>query len=147
MTDRPIVLDADFDSGSLDVERSSVRGDTVHLAGRDNFNTGCWKWLHFTASNVRGRTLVFQIGDNFDTDRNRLNHLQMIYREDGERWRYFDHNQRDAEAGLYSFGNRGPFTSDRVTGGVWVPLPVVARRVTHGKDAQKPVGSADRFVG
>ena len=68
MPNRPIVLDADFDSGSLDVAGSTVDGDTVHLAGRDNFNTGCWKWLHFTAENVKGRELTFQIGDPFDTD-------------------------------------------------------------------------------
>ncbi len=132
MPDQPILLDADFDSGSLDVARSSVKGDTVLLAGRDNFNTGCWKWLHFTASNVKGRTLTFQIGDNFDTDRDRLNHHQMVYTEDGERWRYFDFNQRDADAETFSFGNHRPFTSDRVTVAYGFPYPV-SRVLSHSQ--------------
>jgi Zinc carboxypeptidase len=130
MPDRPITLDGDFDSGSLDPAGSRVEGDTIYLAGRDNFNTGCWKWLHFTASNVRGRTPAFQIGDHFDTDRDRLNDLQMVYREDGESWRYFDFNEHDAQAKLFRFGNHSPFTSDRVTVAFGFPYPL-SRVVAH----------------
>ncbi len=130
MSNRPIVLDADFDSGSLDMTKSSVKGDTVLLAGRDGFNIGHWKWLHFTASNVRGRTLTFQIGDNFDTDPARLNQHQMVYSEDGERWRHFDFNQRDAQEGVYRFRNREPFTGDRVAVAYGFPYPF-SRVVSH----------------
>jgi hypothetical protein len=147
MTKQPIILDGDFDSGSLDVANSRVQDDTVHLAGRDNFNTGRWKWLHFTATNVRGRTLTFQIGDHFDTSRDRLNHHQMVYCEDGKRWQYFDMNQRDAEAGVYRFGNREPFTADRVTVAYGFPYPL-SRIVSHTQHMRKnpwvsPTASSD----
>ena len=49
-----IVLDGDFDHGSLDTANSSVNGTMVTLAGRDNYNPGDWKWLYFSASNVNG---------------------------------------------------------------------------------------------
>ena len=79
---------------------------------------------------MRGRTLTFQIGDHFDTDRDRLNHHQMVYSEDGGRWRHFDYNQRDAPEAVYSFRNRGPFTGDRVAVAYGFPYPM-SRVVSH----------------
>ncbi len=123
MSQSGIILNADFDSGSLDVAKSSVQGDTVHLAGRENFNPGFWKWLHFGASGVLDRTLTFQIGDNFESDRDRLNRHQMVYSYDGDLWRHFDNNRRDGEAGTYRFGNDGPFTGDHVFVAYGIPYP------------------------
>ena len=40
MPNKPIAFDIDFDSGSLDIAKTRVEGDTVLLAGRDNYNTG-----------------------------------------------------------------------------------------------------------
>lgn len=130
MSVNTITLDADFDSGSLDTANSSVQGDTVLLSGRDNFNTGSWKWLHFIAAGVAGRTPTFQINNKFDTDPSRLDNLQMVYREDGRAWRYFDHNQHDKEAGLFRFGNHKPFNTDRVTIAYGFPYPF-SRVVAH----------------
>ncbi len=124
MTDRPITLDADFDSGSLDVANCRVDGDTIHLAGRDNYNTGSWKWLHFTADHVKGRTLTFQIGNNFDTDPKRLDRLQMVYSLNGQDWQYFEFNEHDPKAKTFRFGNHTPFASDRVTIAYGFPYPV-----------------------
>jgi Zinc carboxypeptidase/Cytosolic carboxypeptidase N-terminal domain len=147
MTDRPIVLDADFDSGSLNTAASSVDGDTVHLVGRDNFNTGCWKWLHFSADHVKGRALTFQIADHFDTDPNRLNDHRMVYSHDGELWSHFDFNGRDPAAGLYRFGNHRPFTSDRVFVAYGLPYPF-SRVMSHMDRVRSspwvsPTGSSD----
>ncbi len=132
MSVNPITLDADFDSGSLDIANSSLQGDTVLLAGRDNFNTGSWKWLHFVAQAVAGRTLTFQIDNNFDTEPARLNNLRMIYREDGQAWRYFDYSRHDTEESLFRFGNHEPFTTDRVTVAYGFPYPF-SRIVAHTK--------------
>ena len=129
MPEQPIVLDADFDSGSLDLSNSRIEGDTIHIAGRDNFNTGSWKWLHFTAGNVLGRTLTFQIGNHFDTDPKRLDHMQMVYALDGERWQYFEFNEHDPVAKTFRFGNRSPFTTNRVAVAYGFPYPL--SRVTE----------------
>lgn len=150
MSVHPITLDADFDSGSLDTAKCSVEGDTVLLAGRDNFNTGSWKWLHFTATGVAGRTLTFQIGNNFDTEPARLDHLQMVYCEDGGRWRYFDVNRHDGEANLFRFGNKKPFTADRVTVAYGFPYPF-SRVVSHTKQMARsryvsPTPSSDEAL-
>ena len=50
-----ITLDGDFDHGGLDEANSSVNGNMVTLAGRDNFNPGKWKWLYFSADGVNGQ--------------------------------------------------------------------------------------------
>jgi len=124
MPDTPITLDADFDSGSLDTAHCSVEGDTIHLAGRDNFNTGCWKWLHFTASGVTGMTPVFQIGNHFDSTSSRLDNLQMVYQEAGGAWRYFDNNHHDPDAKTFTFSSHAPFKTDRVTVAYGFPYPL-----------------------
>ena len=127
-----ITLDADFDSGSLVVSKCSIEGDTVLLAGRDNFNTGSWKWIHFTATGVAGRKLTFQIDDNFDTEPARLDRLQMVYCEDGSGWRYFDNNEHDTEQSLFRFGNDKPFKADKVTVAYGFPYPF-SQIVSHTK--------------
>jgi len=148
MPHRSILLNADFDSGSLDPARSSIEGDVVHLAGRDNFNTGRWKWLYFSAEYVLGRRLTFQIDDHFDIDPNRLNQHRMVFSHDGERWLPFDHNQRDAQAGLYRFGNDLPFAHDKVFVAYGIPYPL-ARVVGHTRRIRSspwvsPTASSDQ---
>ncbi len=150
---KPLTLDADFDSGSLDTANSSVQGDTVFLSGRDNFNTGKWKWLHFIATGVSGRTPAFQINNNFDTDPSRLDNLRMVYREDGRAWRYFDCNQHDKEEGLFRFGNHKPFNTDRVAVAYGFPYPF-SRVVAHTRQMKgspyvlpTPSSSGDLVLG
>ena len=130
MPQASITLDADFDSGSLDAAGCVVDGDRVRLSGRDNYNTGSWKWLHFRVSHVAGRRVRFEIGDNFDTEPARLDHIRMVYREAGGRWCYFDHNRRDPEAKLFTFHNDKPFTVDEVTIAYGYPYPF-SRIVSH----------------
>ncbi len=147
MPSLPITLNADFDSGSLDTANCVVDGDNIHLAGRDNHSTGCWKWLHFQASNVAGQQPTFQIGNHFDTDPARLDNLHMVYQEDGQPWRYFDRNVHDPNNKRFTFHNTRPFTSEKVTVAYGYPYPF-SRIVTHTEQLQQspfvtPTPSAD----
>ncbi len=118
-----ITLDADFDSASLDLANSSVVGNTVLLAGRDNFNPGAWKWVHFRADGVAGLRPTFQIDDGFATGGSRLNDHEMVYSYDGQTWEFFDFNNRDASADTFTFRNHTPFTSDSVYVAYGLPYP------------------------
>ena len=130
MSNPSICLNADFDSGSLDTANCHVHGNTIHLAGRDNHNTGRWKWLHFKANNVNGLTPIFQIGNHFDTDPARLDHLHMVYQEPSKPWRYFDVSRHDPDAKRFSFHNHTPFTTNQVTIAYGFPYPF-SRMVKH----------------
>ena len=109
-----ITLDADFDHGGLDEANSSVVGNTVLLAGRDNFNSGDWKWIHFKASGVNGLTPLFDIDNNFATGSSRLDDHEMVYSYDQENWFFFDNNQHLPGFGRYNFSNNNAFTQDDV---------------------------------
>lgn len=109
-----IVLDADFDHGSLDEAGSLVVGNLVQLAGRDNFNPGDWKWLYVSADGVLGQTPTFVIDDNFATGGANLNSHEMVYSYDQDEWFFFENNNRNASADTYTFSKNGPFTADRV---------------------------------
>ncbi len=109
-----ITLDADFDHGGLDEANSSVVGNTVLLAGRDNYNTGDWKWLYFEASGVNGLTPTFDIDDDFASGSSRLDDHEMVYSYDKQNWFFFDNNQRSAGLGRFTFSNNNAFTQDEV---------------------------------
>ncbi len=109
-----IVLDADFDHGSLDEANSSAAGSFVSLAGRDNFNPGQWKWLYFSATGVNDQTVTFQIDDDFNTGGSSLVGHEMVYSYDQENWFFFDNNVRNASADTFTFSNNSAFTQDEV---------------------------------
>lgn len=123
-----ILLNADFDHGSLDESSSSAVGSFVQLAGRDNFNPGQWKWLYFSADNVQGVTPTFQIDDNFVTGGGNLNAHEMVYSYDQDNWFFFDNNNRNAAADTFTFSNNAAFTQNRVY--VAYGLPYSIDRVT-----------------
>ncbi len=125
-----ITLDGDFDHGSLDEANSSVAGNLVLLAGRDNFNPGQWKWLYFSADGVNGLQPTFRIGDNFNTGGSSLNDHEMVYSYDQENWFFFDNNVRSSGAGTFTFSNNTVFTQDRVWVAYGLPYPA-ARTVSH----------------
>jgi hypothetical protein len=118
-----ITLDADFDSGSLDEVQSSVAGNVVTLAGRDNFNPGQWKWLYFSASGVAGQQVTFRIDDDFATGGGNLVGHKMVYSYDRENWAFFDNNVRLAEQDLFMFFNNQPFTEDQAYVAYGLPHP------------------------
>lgn len=109
-----IVLDANFDHGSLDEANSSAVGSFVSLSGRDNFNPGDWKWIYFSAGNVEGLTPIFQIDDDFATGGGNLNDHEMVYSYDGQTWQFFDNNVRNASQDTFTFSNNQQFTQNEV---------------------------------
>ena len=125
-----VVLDADFDQGSLDVANSSVNGSIVQLAGRDNYNPGNWKWIYFEAADVAGQSLVFQIDDDFETGGGNLVGHEMVYSYDQQTWAFFDNNQRNAAANTFSFWNDTPFCQPQVYVAYGLPYPL-SRAITH----------------
>jgi hypothetical protein len=125
-----ITLDADFDSGSLDESRSSVAGNAVTLAGRDNFNSGQWKWLYFSANNVAGLHIDFRIDDDFATGGGNLVGHEMVYSYDQQTWAFFDNNVRIASQDLFTFSNNGVFTQNQVYVAYGLAYPF-SRTVDH----------------
>lgn len=119
----------DFDHGSLDVSKVVVKDDRVLLAGRDNFNRGRWKWIHFEASGVKDRHLTFEIGDNFASGASRLKDLRMVYSHDGNTWSFFDQNRWESRANRFTFFNDAAFREDRVIIAYSFPYPY--RRVAE----------------
>jgi len=128
-----IILDGDFDHGGLDEPNSFATGNFVTLAGRDNFNSGQWKWLYFSARGVEDEQVTFQIDDNFNTGGSSLNGHEMVYSYDQETWHFFDNNNRSAAQDTFTFFNDSPFEQNEV----WVAygLPYSAGRV-DGHTAQ-----------
>lgn len=116
-----VVLDMDFDSGSLDVANSTVTGTDVVLRGRDNGNAGQWKWIYFRASNVRGKPLAFSIGSNFASGSARLTNHRMVYSYDQKNWLFFDNNALGGAT--FAFSNVQPFELDRVYVAYGLPYP------------------------
>ena len=123
-----IILDGDFDQGGLDEANSSVNGSMVMLAGRDNSIPGEWKWLYFSATNVNGLQLTFQIDDEFDTGGSNLNQHEMVYSYDQQTWEFFDNNNRNAAQDTYTFFNDTAFTQNQVY--IAYGLPYSSGRVT-----------------
>lgn len=119
-----ITLDADFDHGSLDEAGSSVAGNVVTLAGRDNFNPGAWKWLYFTASGVAGQPVTFRIDDDFATGGGDLVGHKMVYSYDGASWAFFDNNVRTASQNRFAFWNDAAFNQDRAYVAYGLPYPL-----------------------
>jgi hypothetical protein len=118
-----IVLHADFDQGSLDVANSSATGSLVQLTGRDNHHPGKWKWIYFSATDVMGQALTFQIDDGFETGGGNLVGHAMVYSFDQQTWHFFDNNQRDAGANTFTFWNNAPFAQSTVFVAYGLPYP------------------------
>jgi len=129
-----ITLDGDFDHGGLDEANSSVVGNFVNLAGRDNFNTGAWKWLYFSADNVNGQQPTFRIDDDFAGGGGNLNNHEMVYSYDQQTWQFFDNNSRIASQDLYTFSNNTAFTEDQVYVAYGLPYSY-GRTVSHTAQA------------
>jgi hypothetical protein len=125
-----IVLDADFDQGSLNEAASFAAGNVVTLAGRDNFNPGLWKWLYFSAAGVAGQQVTFRIDDDFATGGGDLVGHTMAYSYDQESWSFFDNNVRSSSQNLYTFSNNQAFAQNQVYVAYGLPYPY-ARTVTH----------------
>ncbi|TWT78316.1 Zinc carboxypeptidase [Posidoniimonas polymericola] len=123
-------LSADFDSASLDIAASAVIGGDVTLVGRDNYNTGDWKWLYFRADGVQSTSPVFSIGDNFETGASSLNGHAMVYSYDQQDWFFFDNNVRNAASGTFRFWNSTPFAQDGVYVAYGLPYPA-GRAASH----------------
>ena len=133
-----ITLDANFDSASLCLTpsnacddngvASSVNGNTVTLVGRDNFNSGTWKWIYFRADGVNGEQVMFEIGDDFATGGSSLNSHRMMYSYDQANWFFFDNNNRSTPT--FSFHNDSAFTQDTVYVAYGPPYPY-QRTVDH----------------
>lgn len=118
-----LTLDIDFDSGSLNVGRTRIEGDHIRLAGLENHNRGYWKWLYFRIRGARGRTLTFEIGDNFEPGSERLDHHKMVYSYDRRLWHFFPNNRRDVAGGRYYFSLAAPFEEDEVYVAYGLPYP------------------------
>lgn len=118
-----LAINGDFDNGSIDLANTLVSGSTVNLAGRDNFNTGDWKWLYFSVDQTSGVRPTFQIGDNFASGSDRLANHEMVYSYDQQTWQFFDNNGWNSAQGTYTFFNNGPFTQNTVFVAYGLPYP------------------------
>ena len=135
-----LTLDATFDSGGLCLTpsnacddngvASSVNGNTVTLIGRDNFNSGSWKWIYFRADGVNGQQVTFEIGDDFATGGSSLNNHRMVYSYDQTSWEFFDNNDRDSSLNTFTFSNNSVFTESSVYVAYGPPHPY-QRTVDH----------------
>jgi hypothetical protein len=125
-----IILDADFDQGSLVESQSFATGNIVQLVGRDNFNPGAWKWIYFSATGVSAQQITFRIDDDFATGGADLANHQMVYSYDQTNWAFFDNNVRTASQNRYSFWNSAAFSQDRVYVAYGLPYPY-GRTVDH----------------
>ena len=116
-------LDIHFDSASLDIAASRVIGDRVVLRGHDNHYPGQWKWVHFRLDDCRGRTVTFEIPDNFEPGSDHLAQHHMVYSYDGERWAFFPHNDWRRDELTFEFSLDAPFEADQVFVAYGIPYP------------------------
>ncbi len=114
-----IVLDADFDHGSLQsytVSDASAT-PTINLTGRDNYyGGGQWRWLYFRADDALGTQPTFSISNNFAGGAQALTSHSMVYSYDGQTWDFFDNNDLTAGRGSnrFAFSNDTAFAEDSV---------------------------------
>lgn len=120
---KKITLDADFDSGSLNVAQCYVERDRVFLKGRENHNAGYWKWIYFRARGVEGRSLIFEIDDYFEPGSERLDQHHMVYSYDQREWDFFPHNRHDSGRRRFEFGLTRAFEQDVVYIAYGLPYP------------------------
>ncbi|MEQ9461492.1 MAG: M14 family zinc carboxypeptidase [Phycisphaeraceae bacterium] len=119
-----ITLSGNFDTGSLDESGSSINGNFITLAGRDNFYPGDWKWLYFSAAGVGGAQPTFTIDDDFSSGSSRLANHEMVYSYDQQDWRFFDNNIWQSGSGTYSFWNDEAFDESTVYVAYGLPYEV-----------------------
>jgi hypothetical protein len=126
-----VILQADFDQASLNIARSRVDGDVVTLVGRDNYNSGHWKWIYFAAKGVAGRQLTFRIDGDYVFGSGTLAEHRMTYSFDRKNWKFFDINQLSAD-GMFTFFNETPFREDAAYIAYGLPYPY-QRVVEHAE--------------
>jgi hypothetical protein len=126
-----VTLQADFDQASLNIARSRVDGDVVTLVGRDNYNSGHWKWIYFAAKGVAGRQLTFRIDGDYVFGSGTLAEHRMTYSFDRKNWKFFDINQLSAD-GMFTFFNETPFREDVAYIAYGLPYPY-QRVVEHAE--------------
>ena len=119
---KDIAFGIDFDSASLDIDRTRVEGDHVVLAGLENHNPGYWKWIYFRMDGVAGQELMFELGSNFESGSERLENHRMVYSYDNTEWDFFPYGEQLAD-GRYLFGLQAPFENDRVFIAYGLPYP------------------------
>jgi hypothetical protein len=126
-----ITLHAEFDQASLDVNRSHAHGNDVTLVGRDNYNTGHWKWIYFAAEGVAGQRPIFRIDGDYVFGSDTLAEHKMAYSFDQQAWFYFDVNKLGGD-GMFTFFNEAAFREDKVYVAYGLPYPY-RRVVEHTK--------------
>ena len=127
-----VALFQDFDSGSLDVVRSSINlsdpsAPVITLDPRNTWanRSSYWWWVHFRAEGLQDATPTFRITQR--TSGLRSEH-RWLYSYDQTHWSYFDHGS--AAGGVYQFSNNAAFTQDSVYVADMLPYPV-ARTEAH----------------
>lgn len=143
-----IVLSQEFDSGSLDVARSTVNGNDVFLKGRhtwEGFNF--YQWIYFKAESVRSRRPIFTISaDEFLGSY--TNHLY-VYSYDQQNWEYFDNGIESG--GDYAFFNDQPFDQDTVYIAYGLPYSTLrvadhVRQISSSPYVSLTLSGDDNFV-
>jgi len=148
-----IQLSQDFDSGSLDVNASSISGNTVNLVGRRTWTdwvySSYYRWVYFKASGVASLAPQFKISSKlFLGD---LSDHRYLYSYDQLQWHYFDNCY--VSGNDYYFRNNQPFTGNDVYVAYSLPYPLSRTQSHMAAVAQSPFvctttsGGGDFVVG
>ncbi|MHC4715351.1 MAG: M14-type cytosolic carboxypeptidase [Planctomycetota bacterium] len=123
-----VTLFQDFDSGSLDLSKSSVNmsnpsAPAITLDARNTKpNDGggeAWWWVYFRAEGVQGRTPQFRIGTAVSGIKS---YHRWVYSYDRTTWSYFDNGS--VSGTTYRFSNAAAFAQDQVYVAVMFPYPM-----------------------
>lgn len=108
-----IALHADFDSASLDLQRSKVEGDVVTLAGAATWTAhpDNYRWIYFRATGVEGKRPSFRLTSGYLGNPRGTNYF---YSYDQVTWTEFEAGQ---------LRPRDAFTQDEVFIAHSVPYP------------------------
>lgn len=129
---RAVVLEQDFDSGSLRVESVTIQqaesdSPVITLAPRAVMATG--RWYHFDVKGVQGKRPVFRIPLQNDADRAHPDYHRYVYRyRDATDYLFFKNGERTEQH--FIFSTDAPFTEDTVRIATALPYPV-ARTLAH----------------
>jgi hypothetical protein len=122
--DAAIVLNQDFDSGSLNVAASTATDALVTLEPR-RFNSPMWSgnhwWVAFEASGLSGLTPTFRIPTSGAFQGYSSAHRWVYSYDDGATWSSF--NNGLVSGGYYSFSNNTPFAADVARIAIAIPFP------------------------
>lgn len=132
-----ITLSQDFDSGSLDVNASTVNENTVQLVGRKTWTArNFYRWIYFKASGVAGQQPNFQIASSRSQFAGDLENYHYLYSYDQTEWHYFDYCHDNSST--YFFHNNQPFTQDEVYVAYSLPYPLSRTHAHMAAVAQSP---------